>query len=259
MSEYMEKHAVSRLIGAPPGYVGYDEGGQLTEAVRRKPYSVILFDEIEKAHVDVFNTLLQILDDGRLTDSQGPHSRFQKYDHHPRRRILATALIENAAGKWRDQRKDPRRRHGRDAGPLPSGIPQSRPRSYFFSRSRLKEIERIVESLQLNLHLARAPLRTPHRTRTSPTPPRNCSPAAATIRSTAPVRSSASSSASSRPSSPAPCSRARSRITRAWKFPRRKASWSLSRSRWLRNRRDLILRHAQFETTERCETTNGLP
>ncbi|HVT91459.1 MAG TPA: AAA family ATPase, partial [Bryobacteraceae bacterium] len=71
MSEYMEKHAVSRLIGAPPGYVGYDEGGQLTEAVRRKPYAVILFDEIEKAHPDVFNVLLQVLDDGRLTDSQG--------------------------------------------------------------------------------------------------------------------------------------------------------------------------------------------
>src|SRR6202048_5234456 len=71
MSEYMEKHAVARLIGAPPGYVGYDEGGQLTEAVRRRPYSVVLFDEIEKAHPDVFNILLQILDDGRLTDAQG--------------------------------------------------------------------------------------------------------------------------------------------------------------------------------------------
>jgi len=71
MSEYMEKHSVSRLIGAPPGYVGYDEGGQLTEAVRRKPYSIILFDEIEKAHHDVFNVLLQVLDDGRITDSQG--------------------------------------------------------------------------------------------------------------------------------------------------------------------------------------------
>jgi ATP-dependent Clp protease ATP-binding subunit ClpB len=71
MSEYMEKHAVARMIGAPPGYIGYDEGGQLTESVRRRPYSVILFDEIEKAHPDVFNVLLQILDDGRLTDSQG--------------------------------------------------------------------------------------------------------------------------------------------------------------------------------------------
>ncbi len=71
MSEYMEKYSVSRLIGAPPGYVGYDEGGQLTEAVRRKPYSVVLFDEVEKAHPDVFNVLLQVLDDGRITDSQG--------------------------------------------------------------------------------------------------------------------------------------------------------------------------------------------
>jgi ATP-dependent Clp protease ATP-binding subunit ClpB len=71
MSEYMEKHSVSRLLGAPPGYVGYDEGGQLTEAVRRRPYSVVLFDEVEKAHADVFNVLLQVLDDGRLTDSQG--------------------------------------------------------------------------------------------------------------------------------------------------------------------------------------------
>ncbi len=71
MSEYMEKHAVSRLVGAPPGYVGYDQGGQLTEAVRRRPYSVILLDEIEKAHPDVFNILLQVLDDGRLTDGQG--------------------------------------------------------------------------------------------------------------------------------------------------------------------------------------------
>jgi ATP-dependent Clp protease ATP-binding subunit ClpB len=71
MSEYMEKHSVSRLIGAPPGYIGHDDGGQLTEAVRRKPYSVVLFDEIEKAHSEVFNVLLQILDDGRLTDSRG--------------------------------------------------------------------------------------------------------------------------------------------------------------------------------------------
>jgi ATP-dependent Clp protease ATP-binding subunit ClpB len=71
MSEYQERHTVSRLVGAPPGYVGYEEGGQLTEAVRRKPYSVVLFDEIEKAHPDVFNTLLQVLDDGRLTDAQG--------------------------------------------------------------------------------------------------------------------------------------------------------------------------------------------
>ncbi len=77
MSEYMEKHAVSRLIGAPPGYVGYEEGGQLTEPVRRRPYSVILFDEVEKAHPDVWNVLLQVLDDGRLTDGQGRTVNFK--------------------------------------------------------------------------------------------------------------------------------------------------------------------------------------
>jgi ATP-dependent Clp protease ATP-binding subunit ClpB len=77
MSEYQEKFSVSRLVGAPPGYVGYDEGGQLTEAVRRKPYSVILFDEIEKAHPDVFNILLQVLDDGRLTDNKGRTVNFK--------------------------------------------------------------------------------------------------------------------------------------------------------------------------------------
>jgi ATP-dependent Clp protease ATP-binding subunit ClpB len=77
MSEYQEKHTVSRLVGAPPGYVGYDEGGQLTEAIRRKPYSVVLLDEIEKAHPDVFNILLQVLDDGRLTDNKGRTANFR--------------------------------------------------------------------------------------------------------------------------------------------------------------------------------------
>ena len=77
MSEFMEKHAVSRLIGAPPGYIGYDEGGQLTEAIRRKPFSVILFDEVEKAHSEVFNVMLQLLDDGHLTDSQGKKVDFK--------------------------------------------------------------------------------------------------------------------------------------------------------------------------------------
>jgi ATP-dependent Clp protease ATP-binding subunit ClpB len=77
MSEYQERHAVSRLVGAPPGYVGYEEGGQLTEAVRRKPYSVVLLDEIEKAHPDVFNILLQVLDDGRLTDNKGRTVNFK--------------------------------------------------------------------------------------------------------------------------------------------------------------------------------------
>ena len=95
MSEYMEKHAVARLIGAPPGYVGYEEGGQLTEAVRRKPYSVLLFDEIEKAHHDVFNVLLQILDDGRLTDSQGRTVDFKNTIVIMTSNIGSPPLIEN--------------------------------------------------------------------------------------------------------------------------------------------------------------------
>jgi ATP-dependent Clp protease ATP-binding subunit ClpB len=100
MSEYMEKHAVARLIGAPPGYVGYEEGGQLTEAVRRRPYSVILFDEIEKAHPDVFNILLQILDDGRLTDSQGRTVDFRNTVIIMTSNIGSQYILEHAAGDW---------------------------------------------------------------------------------------------------------------------------------------------------------------
>ena len=99
MSEYMEKHSVARLVGAPPGYVGYDEGGQLTEAVRRRPYSVILFDEIEKAHHDVFNILLQILDEGRLTDSQGRTVDFKNTVLILTSNIGSQALMEGMAGK----------------------------------------------------------------------------------------------------------------------------------------------------------------
>ncbi len=99
MSEYMEKHAVSKLIGAPPGYVGYEEGGQLTEAVRRRPYSVILFDEIEKAHPDVFNILLQILDDGRLTDSKGRTVNFQN---------TIIIMTSNIGSQWVQELRDNR-------------------------------------------------------------------------------------------------------------------------------------------------------
>ena len=100
MSEYMEKHAVARLIGAPPGYVGYEEGGQLTEAVRRRPYAVILFDEIEKAHPDVFNILLQILDDGRLTDSQGRTVDFRNTVIIMTSNVGSHFILENATGDW---------------------------------------------------------------------------------------------------------------------------------------------------------------
>jgi ATP-dependent Clp protease ATP-binding subunit ClpB len=100
MSEYLEKHTVARLIGAPPGYVGYDEGGQLTEAVRRRPYSVVLFDEIEKAHGDVFNVLLQLLDDGRLTDGQGRTVDF---------RNTVVIMTSNLGSQFFREEKDPER------------------------------------------------------------------------------------------------------------------------------------------------------
>ncbi len=107
MSEYMEKHTVARLIGAPPGYVGYEEGGQLTEAVRRKPFSVILFDEIEKAHNDVFNPLLQILDDGRLTDGQGRTVDFKNTIIVMTSNIGSTYILEylNERGQSYDRMK----------------------------------------------------------------------------------------------------------------------------------------------------------
>jgi ATP-dependent Clp protease ATP-binding subunit ClpB len=100
MSEYMEKHNVSRLIGAPPGYVGYEEGGQLTEAVRRRPYSVILFDEVEKAHPDVYNVLLQMLDDGRLTDSQGRVVDFRNSVIIMTSNIGSQYIVEAGGASW---------------------------------------------------------------------------------------------------------------------------------------------------------------
>ena len=155
MSEYMEKHAVSRLIGAPPGYIGYDEGGQLTEAVRRKPYCVILFDEIEKAHVDVFNTLLQILDDGRLTDSQGRTVDFKNTIIIMTSNIGSRHLIENASEK------------SGEIGEKTREAVMAEMKDHFrpeflnrvdeivlFKPLTLKEIERIVD-LQLNLLRAR--------------------------------------------------------------------------------------------------------
>ena len=96
MSEYMEKHSVARMIGAPPGYVGYEEGGQLTEQVRRRPYSVVLLDEIEKAHPDVFNVLLQILDDGRLTDGKGRTVDFRNTVIIMTSNVGSTAIFELA-------------------------------------------------------------------------------------------------------------------------------------------------------------------
>ena len=125
MSEYQEKHTVARLIGAPPGYVGYEEGGQLTESVRRRPYCVVLFDEIEKAHSDVFNVLLQILDDGRLTDGQGRTVDFKNTI------VIMTSNIGSHAhsgiqGRVLRRRVRPHEGYGarRVAASLPSGVPE---------------------------------------------------------------------------------------------------------------------------------------
>ena len=140
MSEYMEKHAVSRLIGAPPGYVGYDQGGQLTEAVRRRPYSVVLFDEIEKAHPDVFNALLQLLDDGRLTDGQGRTVDF---------RNTVVIMTSNVGSQFLEDWTDLRRARQGDGGAaarVPARVPQPRSTtSSFFHRLGRDEIDSIVD------------------------------------------------------------------------------------------------------------------
>ncbi len=133
MSEYMEKHAVARMIGSPPGYVGYDEGGQLTEQVRRRPYSVVLFDEIEKAHPDVFNALLQILDDGRLTDGQGRTVSF-KNTVIVMTSNVGTGMVEKNTIGFSVHGKDKRERRyaqapaGRPATGLPAGVSEPRGR-----------------------------------------------------------------------------------------------------------------------------------
>ena len=119
MSEFMEKHSVSRLIGAPPGYVGYDEGGVLTEAVRRRPYQVVLFDEVEKAHSDVFNVLLQVLDDGRLTDGQG-----RVVDFTNTLIILTSNLGSQYLANLEGCQQGRAASDGRGARALPAGIPQ---------------------------------------------------------------------------------------------------------------------------------------
>jgi ATP-dependent Clp protease ATP-binding subunit ClpB len=151
MSEYMEKHTVSRLIGAPPGYIGYEEGGQLTEAVRRKPYSVILFDEIEKAHHDVFNVLLQLLDDGRLTDAQGRTVDFKNTVVILTSNVGSPFLIEGvtADGEIRESARDAVMRELRA---------QFRPEFLnrlddivLFRPLTLAEIERIVDLLTADL------------------------------------------------------------------------------------------------------------
>ena len=163
----MEKHAVARLIGAPPGYVGYEEGGVLTEAVRRRPYQVVLFDEVEKAHGDVFNILLQVLDDGRLTDGQGRTVDFTNTHHHPdveprqpvsRHRLARTRHVEKveAAGD------------GGRPRPFPAGVPQPARRDHPVpspaarrtwarsSISRSQRLQQLLEDRKIRLELTDA-------------------------------------------------------------------------------------------------------
>ncbi|MDQ8203201.1 ATP-dependent chaperone ClpB [Pelagicoccus sp. SDUM812003] len=150
MSEYMERHAVARLIGAPPGYVGYEEGGQLTEAVRRKPYSVILFDEVEKAHPDVFNIMLQILDDGRVTDSQGRVVDFKNTIVIMTSNIGSQFLLENAGSQINESVKESvlseLRRHFR-----PEFLNRV-DETVIFKPLELEDIERIVGLLLVDLN-----------------------------------------------------------------------------------------------------------
>ena len=139
MSEYMEKHTVARLIGAPPGYVGYEEGGQLSEAVRRRPYSVVLFDEIEKAHPDVFNVLLQVLDDGRLTDGQGRTVDFKNtiviMTSNLGSPIIQEYFMDGRHGQGVAS-DDGRQGDGRIETPFPAGIPEPRGRRHHFPKPR---------------------------------------------------------------------------------------------------------------------------
>ena len=124
----MEKHSVARLIGAPPGYVGYEEGGALTEAVRRRPYQVVLFDEIEKAHPDVFNVLLQVLDDGRLTDGQGRTVDFKNTLIIMTSNIGSEYLVNQKEGEDTEAVRD--LRDGRDEDEVPAGVPQPHRRDH---------------------------------------------------------------------------------------------------------------------------------
>ena len=197
MSEFMEQHSVARLIGAPPGYVGYEEGGRLTEAVRRRPYCVILFDEIEKAHRDVFNVLLQVLDDGRLTDGQGRTVDFKnthhRHDQQHRLSEFIQQLAEKNAEEWEieAQLKDALKQHFRpeflnriDETIVFHSLTQEGPRAASWTSSSAALRQRLAER-KIALEL------TPRRQAT-------CWPSWAGTPPSAPARSSGSSSRRSR-------------------------------------------------------------
>ena len=197
MSEYMEKFAVSRLIGAPPGYVGYEEGGQLTEAVRRRPYQVVLLDEIEKAHPDVFNVLLQVLDDGRLTDGQGRTVDFKntRRDHDQQRRQRGDRR-DGRPCRRRGLRGDEARGHRHAPRPVPAGVPQPGRRGHRLPRPdrRRPRADRRPAARRPRPAAGRAGSRA----RADARGPRAHRPRRAPTRRTAPGRSSGRSSGWSR-------------------------------------------------------------
>ena len=154
MSEYSEKHSVSRLVGAPPGYVGYEEGGQLTEAVRRRPYSVMLLDEVEKAHPEVFDILLQVLDDGRLTDGQGRTVDFRNVILVLTSNLGSQFLVD--PGLTRGQEARVRHVHGERQ--LQAGVPEPARRVILFDPLNMEELSRIVDlQVQALAHAAAGP------------------------------------------------------------------------------------------------------
>ena len=186
MSEYQEKHTVSRLIGAPPGYVGYEEAGQLTEAVRRRPYSVVLFDEIEKAHPEVLNVMLQLLDDGRLTDGKGRTVDFKNtvviMTSNVGSHFIADAAINGATRELIDEGV---RREVMDAlrAALPAGVPEPRGRDHHLPRADARaDADDHRHPAARPGEAARGP-QDPRRAR--PTGRRTCSSRRATTRRTA--------------------------------------------------------------------------
>ena len=192
MSEYQERHTVSRLIGAPPGYVGYEEGGQLTEAVRRKPYSVVLFDEIEKAHPDVFNTLLQVLDDGRLTDAQGRTVDFRNTVIIMTSNIGSQHLLDGRHRRRRDQPRTPATAvMARPARALPARVPQPRRRDRAVQAADARGDR--ADRRPAVRRPARAAGRPAHDARGHRAGAASSSPSRASTRSTAPARCAASS------------------------------------------------------------------
>ena len=214
MSEFGERHTVSRLVGAPPGYVGYDEAGQLTERVRRNPYSIVLFDEIEKAHPDVFNLLLQVLDDGRLTDGQGRTVDFRNtvsdHDLQHRHRVPRLARPARSASCRRRRRDRLRQKDaarpgdGQAARGDASGVPEPHRRDRAVPQARQPQLRQIVRLLLGRQPEAAAVARA---SRSRSARPRSIgSPSTATSPSTVRVRCAGRSSARSTTGSPICCS-----------------------------------------------------